>query len=121
MRRTGARRLAPLVVALLAGTGLLGAGQVAGDAARAVRHPTTALWAPATGTEAVLPARLETAFDRSGLTTPFKHRSLAVLVPTVLLACALARRSTVPGGRPPRPALRWTTVSGRGPPFLYSR
>ncbi|HEX2272880.1 MAG TPA: hypothetical protein VHG90_03290 [Acidimicrobiales bacterium] len=119
MRRTSARRVAPIVLVLVAGAGLLGAGQKGDGSAAAVLNPTTAVWAATAGVEAVLPAKLETAFERSGLTNSPKQRpALAVLVLPLLLACAVSRRASLPWGVPARAALCAKSVAERGPPLL---
>jgi hypothetical protein len=116
MRQPGALRLAPVLLVLLAVVGLIGAGQGDDGPAATVPDGTTALWATPAGIEAVLPAKLETAFERSALASSSKQ-ALAVLVPPLLVALALARRAMA-AAHVPKPALLWSpTLPERGPPL----
>ncbi len=116
MPGTGARRLAPVLLVLVAVAGLFGTGPGDDGPAAAVAEGTTAVWATTAGVEAVLPAKLETAFERSGLANSSKQAP-AVLVPPLLVAFALARRAMA-AAHVPKPALLWSpTLPERGPPL----
>jgi hypothetical protein len=118
MPGTDARRVAPVLLVLVAVAGLLGTGQGDERTTTAFRNSTTAVWATTAGIEAVLPAKLETALDRSGLATSSKQRSpLAVLVPAMLLGCAVARRAKLPVVVPEYAAVSARTRPERGPPL----
>ncbi len=107
-----------MLLVLFAAAGLLGAGTAGDGAAAPVRDPATALWATTAAIEAVLPAKLETAFDRSALGSSSKQGpALAVLVLAVLLACAAARQASVPAEVPLDAAVRSLTLPERGPPL----
>lgn len=102
----------------MAVAGLLGTGQGDERAAAAFRNGTTAVWATTAGIEAVLPAKLETAFERSGVAPSSKQRpALAVLVTAVLLACAISRRARLPVVVPACAAVSSRTRPERGPPL----
>ncbi|HEX2041422.1 MAG TPA: hypothetical protein VHF24_02190 [Acidimicrobiales bacterium] len=118
MRRTSAHRLAPILLVLVAVAGVLGTGHGGEGAAAAARNDTTAGWATTPGIEAVLPAKLETGFERSGLAGSSKQRPpLAVLVLPLVLACVVAARSMT-ATDVARPALlRSPTLPQRGPPL----
>lgn len=117
MRRPDARRFAPVLVLLVAVTGLLPAGQDGGRAGAAAVAGPTVVWATGADVEAVLPAKVETALERTVLAGSSKQRSaLAVLVPALLVASVLARRAMLPADVPASPALSPLSLAERGPP-----
>lgn len=118
MPPTGARGRAAILLVLVAVAGLLGTRQAGDWRAPALSDSTTAVWATTAGIEAVLPAKLETAFERSGVAPSSKQRpALAVLVTAVLLACAISRRARLPVVVPACAAVSSRTRPERGPPL----
>lgn len=119
MRRPTARRLAPILLVLVAVGGLLGTSEVR-QALGAVADPGTAgLRATTAGIEAVLPARLATALERAPHPSSSKQRLplLLAVVPALLLAWAVGRL-VKPEADAHRPRLWALTPPGRGPPHL---
>ena len=112
----GARRLAPVVLVLVAVAGLLGSGQGDDGPVAAVPDGTTAVWATIAGIEAVLPARLETAFERSSLANSSKQ-GVGILVLPLLLACAAAARAMRTADVPKPALVRSPALPERGPPL----
>lgn len=119
MRRPGARSLAPILFVLVAVGGLLGAPEIRQGFGAVAPSGAAGLRATTAGTEAVLPAKLETAFDRAPHPSSSKQRLplLLAVVPAVLLAWAIGRLST-PDADVHRYRLWALAQPDRGPPHL---